>query len=268
MPILRLTSKDNALIKTVRAIISGVRKAPKELVVAEGVRMLRDITASGCRPEAVLISEDFGIDGQEKALLQSWLSQDVRIRRIPKGLLKSLSDMPAPQGAIALVRFPARKLETMQLDSLPLILYAVGVQDPGNLGTVIRTAAAAGANFLCVGENTVSVRNPKVIRASAGAFFRIPIVESVDANRFLSYCQAHSVQVYRTDVLEGIPHTQIDMTVPCAVILGNEGHGLKREEFLGFPTIRIPMAKGVESLNVAIAAGIILFEALRQRMRY
>ena len=121
--------------------------------------------------------------------------------------------------------------------------------------------------MVCTLKGTVSARNPKVIRSSAGAFFRIPVVEQTRLQDFEQYCTANSIRIYRTDVREGLLYTEVDLKSGCAVLLGNEGEGLDERHFVRFPAIRIPMAKEVESLNVAVAGSVILFEALRRGSR-
>ncbi len=265
MAISRLTSKENSLIKTIKLVSSGARRAPAGLAAAEGIRVLGEVAACGCRIEASLISEDFGASGKEEALLQSWISQGVRICRASESLFRSVSDVRAPQGAIALVHLPERRIETVALGQNPLVVIACGVQDPGNLGTIIRAAAAAGATLVCTARNTVSPRNPKAVRASAGSVFRIPVVENAEISRVLSFCRSRSIQAFRTDVHEGMPYTLADLKSPCAIVLGNEGGGITDGGCSGLPAIRIPMVEAIESLNVAIAGAIIFFEALRQR---
>jgi TrmH family RNA methyltransferase len=149
----------------------------------------------------------------------------------------------------------------------PLVLYACGIQDPGNLGTLIRTAAAAGAHMVCTSKGTVSARNPKAVRSSAGAIFHLSIVEHADASEFRRFCEHHTIRLYRTHAREGTHYTEANLKSPCAVLLGNEGSGMDEKEFSDCPTIRIPMAEGIESLNVAIAGAVILFEASRQRLK-
>ena len=263
----QLTSRENALFKMIRLISSGSRRAPAELVVAEGVRVLQEIDKSGCQIDTVLLSEGFGDSTKEKALLDGWLARNVRICRTSESLFRSVSDVRAPQGAIALVRFPERKLGAEAPGKNALILFACGIQDPGNLGTVIRTAAAAGASLVCIGRKTVSPRNPKAIRASAGTIFRIPIVEHAEMSEFLEYCACHSIRAYRTDTLDGLAYSQADLRSPSAILLGNERSGITDEEGNELAALRIPMAEDVESLNVAMAGGIILFEASRQRTK-
>jgi TrmH family RNA methyltransferase len=265
MTISQLTSRNNPILKAIRLVSSGSRRAPKELVVAEGIRVLEEVHKCGCPIEAVVVSERFGSAGREDDLLKSWKSHKVRICRADSQLFQSVSDVQKSQGAIALVRMPELSLEKLPPAQKPLVLYACGIQDPGNLGTLIRAAAAAGATLACTSSGTVSARNPKVIRASAGAFFRLPVVEHVAIPAFLHYCDLRKIRAYRTDVREGRPYTEADLASPCAILLGNEGSGIVNGESAGIPSLHIPMAEGVESLNVASAGAILLFEVLRQR---
>lgn len=265
MAVPRLTNKDNSLLKTIRLVSSGSRRAPKELVVAEGVRVLEEVNRAGCRIEAVVFSEQFGDTERETDLLRTWFSKGTRLFKTDGKLFKSVSSVRMPQGALALVEVRERSLSEIDPSQNPLVVYACGIQDPGNLGTLIRAAAAAGATLICTTKGTVSAKNPKAIRASAGAFFQLPTIERVEPSAFRSYCDRCSIHPYRADAREGTPYTQVDLQSPAALLLGNEGSGLAEKELMAFPAIRIPMSKGVESLNVAAAGAILLFEAARQR---
>jgi RNA methyltransferase, TrmH family len=265
MTVSYISGKDNALLKKIRLMMSGSRRSPEQLVVAEGIRVLEEANRAECKIETVVCSELFGSDAREKRLLDAWLSKQIHIYKIGEKLFKSISGVQTPQGAIALVRAPKLSLGDITPASNALILCACEIQDPGNLGTLIRTAAAAGVTQICTTKGTVSARNPKSIRSSAGAFFHLPLIEHVDANNILAYCNAHSIRPYRADPREGMLYTRADFRGPCAIFLGNEGSGNSRDEFAGFLSIHISMAGGVESLNVAMAGAVILFEAFRQR---
>jgi TrmH family RNA methyltransferase len=265
MTILQLTSKDNPTLKTIRLVSSGSPRAPKHLVVAEGLRVLEEVHRAGCAIDAVVFSEQFGSAPRERILLDTWRSEGVRAYRCNEKLLESVSSVQTSQGAIALVRVPERSLDKTEPAPNPLIVYACGIQDPGNLGTLIRTAAAAGASLVCTTKGTVSTKNPKAIRSSAGAFFRLPIFEHVEISDFEKYCSLYSIQPYRADAHAGVPYTEANLQYPCAVLLGNESSGVQDERLARFPAIRIPMTEGVDSLNVAVAGAVILFEAFRKR---
>lgn len=263
--IVRLTSKDNPLIKTIRLVASQARKAPPGLILVEGLRSLEEAARAGCAIEAVLMSESFGTDFRERQLLDAWTSAGVRLYRAADSLLSGLSDVRTPQGAIALVHVPELRLRDVPLPPDPLILCACAVQDPGNLGTAIRAAAAFGAAMVCTIPGTVSARNPKAVRASAGTCFRVPVVERVPEREFLSFCGEHEIRLWRADPRAGLPCFEADLRSPTAILLGNEAQGFSQPEWETLPSIHIPMAPGVESLNVGTAGAILLFEAYRQR---
>jgi TrmH family RNA methyltransferase len=261
-----LTSRENPLLKKIRHLVSGSASTPGEPVVAEGNRVLHEVNRSGREIEAVVFSESFGRDTHERGLLEDWQNRGIRLYCVNQKLFASLSCLQTPQGAIALVRVPEVHFPP-ETDRDVLMLYLCGIQDPGNMGALIRTAAASGVTLVCTAKGSVSARNPKAIRSSAGVFFHHIPAEQVDAGIFLQYCLDNSVQPYRTDTVRGVPYTETDLKSPCAILLGNEGSGMTDERFAGLSAIHIPMLNGIESLNVALAGAVILFEACRQRCR-
>jgi TrmH family RNA methyltransferase len=152
------------------------------------------------------------------------------------------------------------------LQEHPLILCAAGVQDPGNIGALVRSAAAAGADMVCTTSGTVSARNPKAVRASAGAIFRLPVVEHLPPPELRRYCEQRQIRMYRAEAEAAVDYRRVDLRESAALVLGNEARGAADPEWADAPAIRIPMAKGVESLNVAAAGAVLLFEAARQRL--
>jgi TrmH family RNA methyltransferase len=265
MDLEHLTSSHNPLLKTIRLAASGSRRAPRNLVVAEGIRVLEEVQKRRCKVEAAIITEDFGYSPREELLLRSWMSQDARVCRADARTFRSITDVETPQGALALVRVPEFSLEAHSLPRDALLLFACGIQDPGNLGTLIRTAAAAGVSLVGTSKGTVMASNPKCIRASAGAYFHIPVMEHLELSTFETYCSDHGIQILRTDVRAGLPYTQIDFRARTAILLGNEGRGITGDAPMHIQTVHIPMAEGIESLNVATAGAVLLFEAARQR---
>jgi len=260
-----VTSTEHPLVKKIRLVASRARRAPAELVLAEGIRVLEEATNSNHPFEAVLLSDRFGTDERETALVQTWHSREIMIRRAAGPLFRSLSGVLSPQGALALVRVPNLTLNDVPTLPNPLILCACGIQDPGNLGTLLRTAAAAGAALVCTTPETGSLRNQKVIRSSAGAFFRIPVIESVGPSEFLTYCSARRIRPLRAEARSGASVWETSFQSPAAILLGSETRGVSEKDWSDIPAIHIPMARGSESLNVAAAGAIIFFEAYRQR---
>jgi RNA methyltransferase, TrmH family len=268
MNVSQLTSRDNPILKTVRLVSAGARRAPENLVLAEGIRVLEEAARSGYPIEAAVFAENFGSTEREHRLLESWRTKKFRLYSASAKIFKTVSTVQKPQGALALVKVPEISLANAVPKRNSLIIYGCGIQDPGNLGTLIRTAAAAGATMICTEKGTVSARNPKAIRASAGSFFHLVPAENVPLDQFLEYCRQYSIQPYRTDAREGINYYEKDLQSPCAIMLGNEGSGMDATKLAGVPSIRIPMNSKIESLNVASAGAVILFEAAKQRNAY
>jgi len=262
---LTLTSKDNPLVRTFRLAAAQVRRCPPDLVVAEGVRVLEEATRAGCDLEAALVSEGFGREAREDALLQAWAQRNVPVRRASASLLKELSDVVSPQGAVALVRMPVSRLAEVKLSPNPLILCLGAIQDPGNLGALLRTGYAAGVSLVCATTGTVSARNPKVIRSSAGAFFRLQVVENLDPAELREFCAGLGITLFQASRHARRTCWTADFRGPTAFLLGNEARGLVAAHWKDIPSLRIPMASGVESLNVGIAGSILMYEAFRQR---
>ena len=260
-----LTSKDNPLLKTIRLVASGSRRAPGDLVLAEGVRSIEEAVRADRVIEAVLCAPGFGSFEREAALLRSLSDLRVKLCRTSDRVLKSVSEVQTPQGILALVRVPAAALKDWSPGRNPLLLCACGLQDPGNLGTLLRTAAAVDISMVCLTPDTVSARNPKAVRASAGAFFQLAVSEPLPLAEILAYCAEHSITPYLADTRGKILYTDIDYTIGTALLLGNEGRGVAHSFPAGVESVRIPMAPGVESLNVGVAGALLLFEAFRQR---
>jgi len=261
----RLTGKDNTLLKTLRGLNRNPEKDSGGQIAIEGVRVLEEAENSGCEIEAAVIAEGFGKEPREKNLLERWRARGIRVFLVSEKLFASISAVRAPQGAMALGRAPRFTLNEIQPKERILAICASGIQDPGNLGTLIRTGAAAGADMVLTTIGTVSARNPKTLRASAGALFSIPVIEHLKPPELLSYCGRNKIRMYRADAGAGVSHTQADLASSCAIFLGNEGGGVNESDFAGIPAIHIPMPGNAESLNVAAAGAILLFEAARQR---
>jgi TrmH family RNA methyltransferase len=184
----------------------------------------------------------------------------VRIVEVSGSVLRSISSTETPQGVVALVRPPSWSLvDVMAGEALVMVLD--GIQEPGNAGAILRAAeafSATGAVFL---KGSVNPYNPKCIRASAGSIFRLPLVHGVEDAAALNQLALYAA---RPDA--GVPPDQADLRSPCAIIIGSEGRGVRTELAAKASGLRVPTA-GVESLNVAVAAGILLYEARRQRTR-
>jgi TrmH family RNA methyltransferase len=254
-----ITSTANPKVKWVRAL-HAKRKAREEerLFVVEGIRLAREVVAAGVPTRLVLHTE--GLDARGRGLANSLARLGAEVETVTDAVMAACSDTEAPQGLLAIASMP-----DLPLPSSPdLALVADGLADPGNLGTILRTALAAGVQAVYLTGNTVDPFNPKVVRAAMGAHFHLPLrlLAPEEVGPALAGLKAWVAEAAEG----GRPYTSIDWRAPSAVIIGSEATGPERAiRTLAEGAIHIPMAPTAESLNAAIAAAIILFEVARQR---
>ncbi|MGA2963597.1 MAG: RNA methyltransferase [Candidatus Korobacteraceae bacterium] len=257
----QVSSKENVLVKELRHSFAQAALTEDGYCAIEGVRLLEEALRSGLRVKAVFFSQS----ARERAnRLLPQISTHADVLMLPDAVFRSAVATETPQGVAALVKLKPFAFADL-LGNNPLILGAAGVQDPGNLGTIIRSAEAMGASGILTTEGTVHAINPKVIRASAGSLFRLPVVkmESAEAIRKL---REQGARILATSSHKGIPLDEADLTGACAIFVGSEGAGVSKELIAETDeVIAIPHSERVESLNAGIAASIILYEAARQR---
>jgi RNA methyltransferase, TrmH family len=259
----RIEGRHNALVKELRAAFAHADVTPDGYCAIEGVRILEEAIRSGLKFKAVFFRNS-GENRAERLLPQ--LAAHVETLLLPDKLFASAVPSETPQGVAALVRWKAFKLEDVLAKSQagPLLAIA-GVQDPGNLGTILRSAEAFGAGGVLLGEGTVSPFNSKMIRASAGSVFRLPIIQTKLAGA-LDQMRELGLRLIATSSHKGTPLDQAKLIGPLAIFIGSEGAGLPRELLSEMnETIAIPHSPTVESLNAGVAASIVLYEAARQR---
>lgn len=262
-----LTSNQNPLVKEIRKLHSSKGRRQQQLLLLEGTHLLEEACAANYPLVTICGTPEWVQEHQ-----QLWLDAASRCQRVEvvsTSVLKVMATTVQPDGVVA----TAKRLITTP-DSQPQegqLLTSVGlaletVQDPGNLGTIIRTAAAAGAERLWLSTDSVDLDNPKVLRASAGQWFRFPVTVSPDLTDLVCQCQAQGVQVVATVPDATSSYWDVDLQPATLVLLGNEAIGLKADLIAkADQQVNIPLAPGVESLNVAVAAALILYEAQRQR---
>ena len=258
-----VTGRHNPLIKEVRRAFAQGELTPKGECAVEGVRIVEEAIRSGLHVRAVLVSES----GQSRAArLLPQLAKQVETLLLPDRLFTSVVPSETPQGVAALVRMKSYALQNLfGEETVGLLVAVAGVQDPGNLGTILRSAEAFGASGVLLGENTVSAYNSKVVRASAGSIFRIPLVKQ-ELGTALPAVRQQGLRLFATSSHKGTPVNEAQLTSPLALLVGSEGAGLPREIVAEVDeVIAIPHSPKVESLNAGVAASIVLYEAARQR---
>jgi TrmH family RNA methyltransferase len=260
----RVEGRHNLLVKELRRAFRHSEPTTDGHFAIEGVRLIDEAIRSGCEFRAVFFSESAG---ERIAHLLPQISPAVETLLLPDLLFESAVLTESPQGVAALVRLPDRATpdSVAAHASLGPIVVTAGIQDPGNLGTILRSAEAFGAAGMLFGEGTVSEWNPKVIRASAGSLFRLPVARAKLAESILALRGAQC-RLLATSSHKGTPISRAKLTAPVAIFIGNEGAGIPREALQQMDEIiAIPQAISVESLNAGVAASIVLYESARQR---
>jgi TrmH family RNA methyltransferase len=262
MPSPVITSRANPRVKQLRAAFAGNVRLADGLVAIEGENLIREALRSGIALRTVFLSEH--------TAAPSWLPRDLETLYLADSIFGSAVDTQSPQGIAALVEPPQWQLESVltanpKHHATPLLLIAAGLQDPGNLGTLIRSAEAFAATAVLTTPGTVSPWNQKALRASAGSVFRVPVV-SVTANGLAAF-KSGGIRILAAVAPESNSDSAIpDLTQPAALMIGNEGAGISHELLaLADARVSIPTPGPVESLNAAIAGSLLLYEAFRQR---
>lgn len=254
-----ITSPTNPKIKYVRALARRKTRQREGQFVIEGVRLIEEALRAGIIPALVFFTSDLKGTARGQALLADMEKHGVAPLLVSNALMKAMSDTQTPQGILAVVPFPQIALPPQP--SLALIVD--GIRDPGNLGTLLRTAQAAGVDAVLLAPGTVDPYNPKVVRGAMGAHFRLPIAARDWGTIAASISQT---QVLLADAQGELTYDAVDWRLPSALIIGSEARGASsRARQLAESRVSIPMQGETESLNAAIAAAIILFEAARQR---
>ncbi len=259
----RVAGRHNQRLKELRLAFRRAELTAHGECAIEGVKLIEEALRSGQHLNGVFFSES-ARPLAEKLLPQIGARTEALV--LPNALFNSIVPSDAPQGVAALLKLPAFSAVQLleRLSDGPFVV-AAGLQDPGNLGTILRSAEAFGAAGIFLAEGTVSPYNWKVLRGSAGSIFRLPVVRIASAE-LLPLLRARGVRLVATSSHQGTPLPQISWTLPLAIFIGNEGAGLPRELMSQMDqTLAIPQAAQVESLNAGIAASILLYEAARNR---
>ena len=236
----------------------SVRQAEGAFVV-EGSKLLAEALDAGAAVEGV-----YAGPGADDALLERAATMGIRVHALAPGVVERIADAVTPQPELAVVAMAAPALE--HLRHATFVVVCVDVRDPGNLGTVLRSAEAAGADGVVCCAGTADVHNPKTVRASAGALFHVAVVSGDTPEVVLRTLGEWGLRRVATAVTGGVDYTKVDMRVPTAIVLGNEASGLDEDvAALADEAVTIPMAGRSESLNVGMAAAVLSFELARQR---
>ena len=256
-----------SLLTTIRDLHRRRGRERRGLALAEGIRLVEEVVAARVPVRGAAISPALEGTPRGKALKAALAGAGVPLTEVTVAELDDLADTSQPQGVVAVIEPPAWTLQDLAPDAGSVTVALDGVQDPGNVGTILRTAHALGAAGLVALPGTAELTNPKVVRGSMGSLFHLRAVEA-STQEFLEWVTGKGVEVW-TSAADGTPLTRTlsesrARRPPVALVLGNEGAGISSAiEAVGRRRVGIVLQLGAESLNVAVAAGILLHEALR-----
>ncbi|MGD8278756.1 MAG: RNA methyltransferase [Gemmatimonadota bacterium] len=252
----------STLVTTVRNLHQRKGRRRRGLTLAEGLRVVEEAIASGVEIRGVLAAASFGTAPRAAALLTALADRAIPIEELPDRAFAGLADTGHPQGVLAVIEVPTWTLADVVPAVRAPVLVLDAVQDPGNVGTLVRTGFALGAAGAVLLRGCAEPTNPKTVRAAMGASFRLPIA-TADHAAFARWCQRERVELW-TAAAEGTPLGRAAVPERLALVVGNEGAGVSAElRALAVRQVAIPLARGAESLNVAVAAGILLYEVAR-----
>lgn len=262
-----ITSRDNSLLRLARAVRDGKEK---DLIFIEGLRLCDEALRSGLEIDTVIFSEEIAKKERAATLIAEIGGVCNHLASVSEKLLETISYTKTPQGIIALGKRPTSgraKLEEA-LGHQPLIVIMHGINNPVNVGAILRTAEAAGVTGAITTQHTSDPFSPKSLRGAMGSAFRLPIWTDATYTEVLPWCEQHEIKTICADARAARLYTDIDWGKPRALVVGPEATGLTEEEIeAANEAVKIPMQGNVESLNVGVAAAIVLYEASRQRSR-
>ncbi|CCY99626.1 rRNA methylase putative group 3 [Clostridium sp. CAG:793] len=252
-----ITSKDNSKIKEIKKLKE--KKYRKTAFIVEGIKMLKEAISEKAEIDTIIIREDTELDFKLDSELEK------KVIHVTKNVFETISDVVSPQGVLVVIN---KKIDDNKISKhADYILALDGIQDPGNLGTIIRTADSANIKQILVSKDTVDSYSPKVVRSTMGAIYRVKIIECEDLAKTLKSLQTTGFEIVTTDL-----HTDksiYDMNYnKKIVVIGNEANGVTPEiRELSNYRVKIPMLGKTESLNAAVATGIMIYEYVRQKIQ-
>jgi TrmH family RNA methyltransferase len=263
-----MLGRNHSTIRKLRALRrDGELRRTERLFIAEGRNLAREALSRKAPISLVLISPRMRERDEDRALVDSFAAEGLPLEETADAVMEGLQDARSPQPILAVVAMaessPERLLDSLPSD--PLIAVAHDVQDPGNLGTIMRSADAAGASALLVTGAGADLYHPRTVRATMGSIFSLP-ASRCEYSALLAMLRDRAIGTLGTSPASATPYTDADLRGPLALFFGSEGEGLPAALLDGMDgTVRIPMRNGVESLSVGAAAAVVLFEAAKRR---
>lgn len=262
---MNITSPSNPRIKEALKIKDNKQGKGDNLFLLEGPNLIEMALNSGNRIKEVFFVNSFLTKQNGQKLIAQISKSTNKIYEVTEQILNKLAGTETPQGIIAVVSYHPKQLEDIKFKTIPLLVVIDSIQDPGNLGTIIRTSDAVGADAVIILEGSCDAFNQKTLRATAGSIFNLPVINT-DVTKLMKWLSANQISLVLTSQNAEISIFDADINKACAFVFGNEAHGInsqiKNKSELVF---RIPIFGKAESLNVTASAAVCLYEAVRQR---
>lgn len=260
-----ISSTSNQQMKQLVSLLKKAKeRREKKVFVVEGTKMVLEAPYNWVKQ--VYVSETYSQVEEHEELLKQLENNAVSVEVVSDAVFKTVSDTQTPQGILAIVKQPEYTLEDLLQEKDGQFLLLESIQDPGNLGTMMRTGEGAGISAIIMNKTTVDLFNPKTIRSTMGSIYRVPFLVVENLNAVIEQLKMHGVKLYAAHLKGRASYDQVSYLAATAFMIGNEGNGLSDEiASLADEYIKIPMEGSVESLNAAISASILMYESYRQR---
>ena len=268
MRYIKITSTANPLIKEALKIKEKRVRFKHEAFLIEGPHLIETtLSSSAVEIKKVFFTDEFSAKREGQRILRQISKRDIDPVETSVSILSKLADTETPQGIVAVVSYRAIGLDEIKFKGIPFLVVCDGIQDPGNLGTIIRASDAAGADAVIILPGTCDAFMQKTIRATAGSLFNIPVIYS-EPQMLFDYLNSRNIEMYAADVHAKTSIYEAGFKKPAAVAFGNEAHGVSGKLLKRANGIKIPIIGKAESLNVAMSASICLYEVVRQRLEF
>lgn len=260
----KIISKQNETIKRIKSLEKKKYREKYSEILLEGYRLIEDALESNLIIKTVLYTES--IDRKKAILVEKLFEAGAEVIEADEEVFGYISDTVNSQGLLAIAEMPSSELKDIPVKPQGFIIYLDRMQDPGNLGTVIRTADAAGAECVAISAGSVDAYNTKVLRSAMGSVFHLPVMQNVSGKQFIGDLKRGGYRVIAADLKGAKLLGEIDYGKKACLVIGNEGAGI-RDEILDIcdESVKIPIIGHAESLNAAVAAGILLYDIAMKR---
>lgn len=256
-----INSLQNKFVKNAAKLSERKYRQQSGMFVLEGIKLVQELLDSNWQIETVFVEQNLPLTAEFKTQL---LEKSANMYYVTKGIIDKISDVPSAQGIIAVAHIFSQPIPAFTQHSSILVLE--NIQDPGNIGTIIRTAVATGSDAIIVTPDCADIYSPKVVRSSMGGILRIPIL-TMEIAAALDFVKKNEFQIYTTSLKDADNLYTKQLTEKTAIVLGNEASGVSAYAFSQSTNkIFIPQIGKIESLNVSIAAGVIMYEIVRQKL--